>query len=110
MIGGAHSEVVAVVVDRLVRRKRQGIEGIGDVAGIVGVERKLAALLDNRAGEGIVEPSSRQRDDGRCAAAFLAGVVMGHQSQENIAPGPGMGGQVAGGLATAGARSQLGQR
>ena len=75
----------------------------------VGVERQIAALLDQRARQRLGERPLRQPHLVRRRAALVAGLVARDERHRHVDAGPGMLGQILGGLAGAGAGARLRQ-
>ena len=65
------------------------------------VERKQPALLDQRAGERLVEDPLRQPHVEGQAASFIAGLILGDERQRDVRASIGMFAQVLRGLADA---------
>ena len=78
----------------------------------IGVEREIAALLDQRARQRLGEDALGQAERERLALALVAALVMGDQRHRHFGAGPGMIGQILDGLADAvpGARLRQHQR
>src|ERR1700693_3475558 len=75
-----------------------------------GIERKLAPLLDDGAGEQVGERALRQPELVRRAGALVVGLVAGDERHRHLGAGPGMVAQVLGGLADAVLDPRLRQR
>ena len=95
--GGSQAEIGPGVLGEHVGRDHQGVERV-DHGGLgIGVEAKLAALLDEGAGERLDEGPARQARLLRLAQALVAGIVARHQGHRDRRAGEGVLGHVAGG-------------
>ena len=80
------------------RLDQERVEGDLHAPAVVGIEHELAPLLDERLGERLGEGPLRQREIDRLAAPLLLGLVLGEEGQLDPRAGPGMLGEVDGGL------------
>ncbi len=105
----AQAEIdVALHVEAL-GRERERIERVEHGGLRIGVQSQDAALLDQRARHRLHERALRQAELERRARALVAGLVARGQRHGDIGAGPGMLGEVLGGLAHAGLGARLGQ-
>ena len=103
------AEIVRNLRREFLGRNRERIERSEQARLRFSVERKDAALLDQRARQRLDEHALGQLELERGARAFIAGLVTRGQSQHDLRAGPGMIGQVLGGLACTVSRAQLRQ-
>ncbi len=106
----AQAEIDAGLQRELLGRDGERIERGEHDRLLLGVERQVAALLDQRARHRLGEDALRQLDVGRLAAAFVAGLVARDQRHLHVGAGPGVLGEILSGLRVAGARARLRQR
>ena len=108
----AQPEIDVGLRDEPLRRDRQRIERHQHMVLGVGVEREIAALLDQRARQRLGERPLRQPHLLRRRAAFVVALVAGDQRHRHVDAGPRMLGQILGGRAgaVAGARLRQHQR
>ena len=88
VIDGAQAEVDGLVIDELVRRDGERVEGLEDQRAIARIEDEAAALLDQGAREGIEEKAFGEDDLLRLRHADVAGVVLGDQRHAHGETGP----------------------
>ena len=100
-VGAADAEIDRGVADEHLRRDGQRIEGARHLVLQIRPVDQLLALLDQRAGERLVEFALRQHQRMGFAFTDLSGLVAGFQRNRRRQPGPEMRGQIAVGLAVA---------
>src|SRR5712691_363935 len=93
----------------LLGRDHQRAQRLLDILAGVGVEREVAALLDQRAGKELAERPFGQANLARLAHAFVAAFVARDERQNRADARPRVLGQVAGGLTGSRARARLRQ-
>ena len=76
---------------------------------LVGVEREIAPLLDQRARQGLHKQPLRQSHIERLAASLVAGFILRRQRQRHIGAGIGIFAQVLDGLPDTVARARIRQ-
>ena len=108
----AQAEIDAGLGREALRRERQRVERGHHAVLHVAVEREIAALLDQRAGQRLDERPLGQPQLMRRRAALVVGLVAGGERHHHVDAGPGMLGQILDGLADAvlGARLRQHQR
>ncbi len=108
----AQPEIDAGVGRELFRRHGERIERGGDQRPRAGIEREIAALLDQRPRQRLGEDALGQAERERLALALVAAFVAGDERHHHFGAGPRMIGQILDGLADAvfGARLRQHQR
>src|ERR1700730_1902106 len=111
-VNRAQAEILRDLRHETCRRDRERIERRHHVRLRFGIERQIAPLLGQGAGQRLEEHALRQREFGRFARPLIAGLIARGQRQRHFGAGPRMIREVLGGLpgAVAGARLRQHQR
>jgi hypothetical protein len=108
-VDAAQPQICAGLGREFFRRQRQRVERGEDERPRIGVEREIAALLDQRPRQRLGEDALGQAQCERLALADIAAFVAGDQRHLDFGAGPGMIGQILDGLGDAGAGARLRQ-
>ncbi len=108
----AHAEIISKLRRERLGRDHQGFQRDQHQRFLVGIERKIAALLNQRTRQRLHEQPFRQPHVERLAAALVAGFILRRQRQRDISPGIGILTQILHGLtdAVAGPRIRQSKR
>src|SRR3978361_486576 len=103
------AEIVAGFGREQLRRDHQRVDRVIDLRLLPGIEREVAALLDQRARQRLGEQPLRQFHVEGLAAPLIAGFILGRQRQRDVRAGIGVLAEILDGLADAVAGPRIGQ-